>query len=134
LSTPNLKLLILDDEDTIRDCLVDFFVDNGYQAQAASSAEAAINLLEQNDFEAAIVDIRLGAMNGDAFISEAHKLSKSLVFVICTGSPDYEIPHELLDLPQVSSVIFSKPVTDLNPLLEEIRKLVELNASCQPGT
>ena len=52
--------------------------------------------------------------------------SPDIAFVICTGSPDYHIPHDLLELSCVSPRLFRKPVTNLNNLREELLRIIEI--------
>ena len=122
----NRDILILDDNDGVRVSMVDYFEDRGWSPLAASNAKEALELLKTHRPAAALVDIRLGAMTGDAFIRKAHGQSPYTVFVICTGSPDFELPPDLITLPQVSGNYFVKPVK-LSVLEEEIQKLITSN-------
>ena len=122
-----LSILILDDETPIRESFVDYFQDMGWQPIAATNAESAIDAIKRASPVAAVVDIRLSGMNGDAFIHKAHDIRPDLVFVICTGSPEYRIPRDLAALPQVSKRVFIKPVIDLDALVAEILKTIANN-------
>jgi len=116
-------ILILDDYDGVRVSMVDYFEDRGWSPLAASNAEEALELMKTHQPAAALVDIRLGTMTGDVFIRKAHGQSPYTVFVICTGSPDFELPPDLIALPQVFNNIFVKPIK-LSVLEEEIQKLI----------
>ena len=118
------KILIVDDDDAIRESFMDYFEDRGWAPTNASSAEEALELLKTKQFESAVVDIRLGIMNGDVFIRKAHDQAEDMLFVICTGSPDYKIPSDLMALPQVSGTIFYKPMVELGALLTEVRRKI----------
>jgi FixJ family two-component response regulator len=73
------------------------------------------------------VDIRMGGMSGDDFIREANRKKPGMAFVICTGSPEYHIPDDLVDLPCVSETVFRKPVTDFLALEEALlRNITEI--------
>ena len=120
-----LTLLVLDDEDAIRESFCDYFEDYGFQILSADSGEAALALLKHETPDAAIVDIRMGGMSGEDFIFKAIEQRPNCVYIICTGSPDYRQTEDLKKCPQVSDVIFNKPVTDLRWLQDEITQMVD---------
>ncbi|PCH61150.1 MAG: response regulator, partial [Gammaproteobacteria bacterium] len=64
-------ILILDDEDVVRQSFVDYFEDNLWRVVQAETAEQALDLLETEQPEVALVDIRLPGIDGDEFIREA---------------------------------------------------------------
>ena len=121
-----LKVLVLDDEESVRQSLCDYFDDYGFRVLAAKSGEAALELLNSETPDAAIVDIRMGGTSGEDFIREVYPMLPECVFVICTGSPEYGLPKDFTALRQVSSSVFKKPVTDLDSLLEEVLNMIAL--------
>lgn len=120
------KILILDDEQNVRRSFADYFEDRGWQVSKARSAEEGLKILTAEDMDAAIVDIRLHGMNGHEFIQKCQEMDKDLAFVICTGSPEYFIPADLLDQKTVASRVFKKPVSDLNLLEIEVLKVLDV--------
>ncbi|MCP4577878.1 MAG: response regulator [Deltaproteobacteria bacterium] len=117
-------VLIVDDEMFIRQSFTDYFEDLLWRPLAAESGEQALKILETVSPHGAIVDIRLGGMDGDAFIREAIRKKPKTAFVICTGFPEYDVPADLLELPCVSDQVFRKPVTDMKKLEKEILRLI----------
>ena len=53
------KLLIVDDEEEIRQFLSEFFVDRGHSVLTASTKEEALLLLEREKPQVALLDIRM---------------------------------------------------------------------------
>ncbi len=119
------RILIIDDEAFVRQSFADFLEDNLRDTLQAESGEDALELLKTTKIAAAIVDIRLGGMVGDEFIRKALMLYSDMVFIICTGSPEYHIPSDLLDSGRVSSKLFNKPVSHLSELNEELVRMLE---------
>ena len=119
------KILILDDEQTVRQSFVDYFEDRLWLPIQAESAEQALALLEQESVAAAIVDMRLPGMDGNSFIREACRRGHSMAFLICTGSPEYCVPDDLLARPCVSKQLFRKPVNDIEALERELIRVIE---------
>lgn len=114
------SILILDDDEVVRDSLKAYFEDRGWKVFAVHSAEAAIELLRKETPDCAVVDIRLPGMNGNSFLLEIKETHPEMACVICTGSPQYHQPEEVLRMSQVSKRVFSKPVSDLQILENEI--------------
>ncbi|MDQ6963008.1 MAG: response regulator [Mariprofundaceae bacterium] len=61
----NDKILVLDDEDFIREEVVECLNDQGYQCVEAACALEALDILHaDNDVAIALVDIRMPSMSG----------------------------------------------------------------------
>jgi len=121
-------ILILDDESNVRQSFFDYFEDQQWHPIMAQSGEEALQMVDEQRPDAAIVDVRLPGMNGNDFIRAALKLHDSMVFVICSGSPEYLVPEDLKILPNVSSKLVKKPVPQLSILEDQIVSLLSLTA------
>lgn len=115
-------ILLLDDESIVRQSLVDFFGDQGWVTVEAESAEDASLKLESQLVHAVVVDIRLPGMDGSEFIRGVCTTYPQTAFLICTGSPDFEVPVDLCGLPNVSTWICRKPIQDLDELKLQVQK------------
>ncbi|BHH81870.1 response regulator [Desulforhopalus sp. 52FAK] len=113
-------ILILDDDDAVRESFQYYFEDLGWDVREAETAEKALEAVKQDPPGGVVVDIRLPGMDGNSFILELEKTHPNVVCVICTGSPEYQPPEAVLSRPQVYSKVFAKPVTDLEKLAESI--------------
>jgi len=118
-------ILILDDEQVVRQSFVDYFEDQMWNPIQAESGEEALDLIKDVSPAAAIVDIRLPGIDGTDFIREVSNRSEGIACIICTGSPDYVMPQDVIKNPQVSNKLFKKPVMDLVGLEVEVRKLIK---------
>lgn len=118
-------ILFVDDEVYIRQSFADYFEDNNWNTIQAESGEKALELLEHVAPDGAVVDIRMGGMDGDVFIRKILEKKSGIGFVICTGSPEYNIPEDLLVQPAVSNSLFRKPVTDMEELEKELLQVIE---------
>ncbi|MFN8638674.1 MAG: response regulator [Dehalococcoidia bacterium] len=67
------RVLVVDDEDSIRAVTTQALGTSGYDAVAAASAEAALALLEAGAFEALVTDIRRPGMDGIALHAEVSR-------------------------------------------------------------
>jgi len=121
----DVKILIIDDEPFIRESLAGFLEDGDYCVSSADSAEQAMNLLQKDPYDIAIVDLRLPGMNGDAFIQEVDQLVPGIRFLIHTGSVDYRLSNELLAVGIKPEHVFYKPQHDLTHFVDTIELLLK---------
>ena len=105
--------MILDDEDLIRESMGDFFEDCGWNVITTDNGHDALSLLEKTQPELALVDVRLGDMLGVEFIRKAHPLCPQLKYFVFTGSPEYVLPQDINDIPEVYFDIIKKPIMNL---------------------
>ena len=118
------KILILDDEQAVRQSFLDYFEDHLWQTIQAESAEDALMMLQDERPQAAIVDVRLPGMDGIEFIRQLCNRELVIACVICTGSPEFDLPADFHDLAIVSNIIFKKPVSDLAELENEVSSVL----------
>lgn len=119
-----IRILVVDDEDSVCRSLVGFLEDSNYEVASARSGEEALKLAAKEPFDVAIVDLRLPGVSGEAFILQAHKMLQDLRFLIHTGSVGYRLSEELKQIGILPAHVFLKPMDDLNELVEGINNLV----------
>jgi CheY-like chemotaxis protein len=61
------SILIVDDDDEIRQVLTDFLVDEGYEVLGASNGAAALGALEHAVPSAILLDLTMPVMDGPSF-------------------------------------------------------------------
>ncbi len=118
-------ILVIDDDESIRISLSAFFEDRGWSVLSCESAETALNQLRARPASAAIVDTRMGGMTGDDFIKAATNLNPNIVFLICTGSLDYELPQSFVNVPRICGKVFRKPLLNISELEAALKTLLE---------
>lgn len=117
------RILIVDDESSIRESLAEFLRDFGMIVETAVNAEEALEQLAEQPFDLMIADLRLPGMTGDVMILKAHQLQPNLRFLIHTGSIDYRLSGELLALGLNLDQVILKPLADLSILVDKIESL-----------
>ncbi len=123
MNNPAFSVLIIDDDAAIRQSFGDYFEDQDFTVLSAESGEEALEILMTESPNAAIVDVRMKGMSGVDFIQNAYPQKLDCVFLICTGSPEYRLPDDLLKLNRVSSTVFQKPVKNLSLVYKEILQM-----------
>ncbi|MGE4297111.1 MAG: response regulator [Desulfovibrionaceae bacterium] len=118
-------ILVLDDDLQVRFNLVAHLEDEDFDILEAGSSEDALTVLDDAEADLVIVDLRLPGMDGAAFIKTASARWPGLRFIVYTGSPEFRIPPNLTLLPNVSNTVFLKPLSDLDHLVSEIRRMLD---------
>jgi len=117
---PEARILIIDDEASIRESLAAYLEDHDYQVASADSAEEALAMLRQGHFDLAVVDMRLPGESGDVFIQKAARAFPGLRYVIHTGSVEFQLTRELAQHGIRAGDVYLKPLHDLSQLVEGI--------------
>jgi response regulator RpfG family c-di-GMP phosphodiesterase len=109
------RILVVDDEETIRLALGKFLKTRGYDVHTAESGPAALEHLERNRFVLMLCDVRMPGMSGVEVVPRALRIDPDLAIMMLTavndaptatealssGAYDYLMkPIELVDLQQ----------------------------------
>ena len=84
------KLLIVDDELSVRDSLGKWFREEGYETGTAESASEALTSLAENKWDLALVDIKMRGTDGIELQRRLHELDPGLIVIIMTGYASVE--------------------------------------------
>ncbi len=81
----NLHLLLIDDDEWIRDSMRLFFESEGCDLVALETAEQAMELIKKQPFDIIIADFRLPGINGIEFFKRTRELSRPSLKVLITA-------------------------------------------------
>ncbi|HEX2600306.1 MAG TPA: sigma-54 dependent transcriptional regulator, partial [Terriglobales bacterium] len=79
------KLLIVDDELSVRDSLGKWFREEGYVIGAAENGSQALSLMAENSWDAALVDIKMRGIDGIELQRRMHEIDPNLMVILMTG-------------------------------------------------
>jgi DNA-binding response OmpR family regulator len=79
------KILVVDDEVTVRDLLKDTFVIEGYDVRLAEGAETAFEILKEENIEVIFLDLKLFGMNGIELCRQIRKNNPLAIIFAMTG-------------------------------------------------
>ncbi len=125
MSDRKQRILIIDDEESIRRSLQAYLEDDNFEVVAVGQGEEGLEALAHAPIDAAIVDMRLPGMDGNTFIERAHELAPSLTFFIYTGSVGYKPPPDLQAIGISEKHVFRKPLGDMSMLADALRDLIK---------
>ena len=84
------RLLIVDDELSVRDSLGKWFHEEGYDVLTAESASDALTRLAESKWDAALVDIKMHGTDGIELQKRMHEVDPELIVIMMTGYASVE--------------------------------------------
>lgn len=111
-----MQILVVDDESTIADILVESFEDEGITAKALYSGNQAINFLKDNPVDLILSDIKMPDGTGIDLLESLNKDSHKPKLMFMTGYSEFS-SNELQAKGALK--VFTKPI-DFDNVIEEI--------------
>jgi DNA-binding NtrC family response regulator len=90
------RVLIVEDEELMRELLTKILADENYRIYQASSGEAALKLLQDQAFDLVLTDLRLKGMNGLQLLAEVRTLDPEIVVIVMTAYASVETAVEAM--------------------------------------
>jgi two-component system, NtrC family, response regulator HydG len=84
------KLLIVDDELSVRDSLGKWFREEGYEVTTVENASDALTRLAEQRWDVALVDIKMHGTDGIELQRRMHEVDPELIVIIMTGYASVE--------------------------------------------
>lgn len=113
-----LKFLVVDDSDTILGIIKEILIEDNYLVDTAKTASKALEKIEQETFNVAIIDIRLPDMNGVELLKKIKEKNPKINCIIMTAYSE-EQPQKALEMG--ADGYFIKPI-DIEKLKELLKK------------
>jgi len=79
------SILIVDDEKSLREALVVYLSQEGYEVHHCSSGEEALEMLKKTPFDILVADMKLPGIDGNNVLQEALLLYPEIIGIIITG-------------------------------------------------
>src|SRR3954470_9079839 len=113
-----LKLLIIDDESNHAEVVAESLERVGYQCVVATSGSAGAKIIEQDEPEVILTDLKMDGIDGLAIVRKARQELPDSEVVVITGHGDVQTAVEAIKAGAVNYV--QKPVN-----LAELRAMVD---------
>jgi DNA-binding NtrC family response regulator len=80
-----ISILIVDDEESVRDSLFNWFIEDGFSVECAEDATKALHLLESGHFDIILADIKMPGMDGMEMLRRIKVLKPESLVIIMTA-------------------------------------------------
>ena len=122
------RILIVDDDSSVRDVIAVLLAEEGYAVTAVSSAEAALDAARLTEFSLAISDVRMPGKDGFWFLDRVRELHPDTAVIMLTAFGDTEAAVECLRNGAADYLLKPPKVTDLIRAIERAlgRRRLEL--------
>ena len=117
------RILVVDDEESIRDLLRLVLSGQGYSVVTASGGEEAIEYLEAQPFDLVITDLVMPTVNGVEVLRAAKRIDPNFPVIVITGYPSVETVTELVRLG--AGDYLTKPF-NVDVVIVTVAKLLEM--------
>lgn len=116
------KILIADDEKGIRDSLQMILNEEGYNTTAVSNGLDALRLIENNEYQLVISDIKMPELDGMELLEKCSKIAPDTYFIIMTAYASVETAISALRNGAYDYLL--KPV-EFDDLLIRVKRLLD---------
>ena len=84
------KLLVVDDEDKIREVIKEYADFSGYEVTEAADGMSAIGLCKLNDYDLIIMDVMMPKLDGFSSVKEIKKIKDIPVIMLSARGEEYD--------------------------------------------
>lgn len=116
------RILIIDDEKSIRFALRDILEYEKYQVDEAKDGEEGLDMLTKNDYDVVLCDIKMPKMDGMEVLVRASELGKDTQFIMISAHGNIETAVEAT---KKGAYDFIQKPPDLNRLLVTVRNALD---------
>ncbi len=120
------KLLIVDDEESVRDSLKNWFLEDGYDVDAAKDAYQALEMLESSAYGIVLLDIKMPGMDGLELQEKIRDIDKNIIVIMMTAYASVDTAIIALKHGAYDYIIKPFNPEDLSRLVRNASRHVEL--------
>lgn len=119
------RILVVDDEKSIRTTLGSFLSAEGYAVETAAQYDEAIDLFSNNEYDLVVSDIILGSRNGVELLHAVKQSAPECPVILITGNPSLDTATD--GLRRGAFDYLQKPVQK-RPFLEVAKRALDFRA------
>ena len=117
------RLLVVDDEPTVRDLVVSILSDTGYSVSEAESGERAIELFRAEPYDIVVTDLKMPGKSGIEVLKTVKQHTPSTEVIVITGHASLDTT--LLALRNGAYDLITKPFEDIEALPRAVERALE---------
>ena len=122
-----ISILIVDDEESVRDSLYSWFMEDGYRVECAENAKKALLMLENENFDIILADIKMPGMDGLEMLRRIKLLKTDSIVIVITAFATVDTAIQALKDGAYDYVTKPFDPDDLSHLIRNASKQIELS-------
>jgi putative nucleotidyltransferase with HDIG domain len=126
LRDPIYRILVVDDEDSVRVLLSTYLRSRGFTAASARGGEEALGLLSRERFDVVLSDVNMPGMSGMSLLSEVRRRHPETAVLMLTGCEDVSLAVNAMKAGALDYVL--KPF-ELTQVESAVRHVLESQAA-----
>jgi DNA-binding NtrC family response regulator len=127
----SISLLIVDDEESVRDSLYNWFIEDGFQVQCAENAKQALSMLEAGNFDIILADIKMPGMDGLEMHRRIKLLNPESIVIIMTAFASVDTAVQALKDGAFDYITKPFDPDDLSHLIRNAARQIEMKTENQ---
>lgn len=116
------KILVVDDEQSIRASLKEILTDEGYEISEAKNGLEALTKIRQTEYDVVLCDVKMPKLDGINVLKEVSKFKTNAQVILITAHGNIDMA---MDAIRYGAFDFIQKPPDLNRLLVSIRNAVD---------
>ncbi len=120
------RLLVIDDEAMVRDSMVAYLEDSGYQVDAVDSGQAGLLILEQQHIDLVLCDLRMPNLDGLEVLQQVKERTDNIPVIVVSGAGVMDDVVQALRLGASDYLV--KPILDMAMLEHSVQRNLALVA------
>ncbi len=123
------RVMVVDDEKTIRETLSEVLADEGYQVCAKANGAEAVEEIRENDYDVVICDIRMPGMDGTDVLEKISEISPQTFVIMVTAYATLETALQSLRKGAYDYIVkplaFDEILTKIDHLVKYKKQVLE---------
>jgi DNA-binding NtrC family response regulator len=121
-----ISILIVDDEESVRDSLYNWFIEDGYRVECAENANKALSMLENEEFDIILADIKMPGMDGLEMLRRIKLIKSDSIVIVMTAFATVDTAVQALKDGAFDYVTKPFDPDDLSHLIRNASKQISL--------
>jgi DNA-binding NtrC family response regulator len=121
-----ISILIVDDEESVRDSLFNWFIEDGYYVKSAEDAKTALLILESDSFDIILADIKMPGMDGLEMLRRIKHLKAESIVIVMTAFATVDTAVQALKDGAFDYITKPFDPDDLSHLIRNASKQIKL--------
>ena len=118
-----MKILVVDDDDAVRNTIIDILISADYEVESSSNGEEALERLKSDKFDLVITDIIMPKKSGVALLDFIRSSDYKIPVLAVSGHSSQTASDTLNFAGHLADKILAKPF-EPDDLLETVEKLL----------